>query len=65
MARTRPPQNHAQPDPSGSPRLSRRTGAQDDGYDEWLERELAAGEAELDAGQGRPAAELWRSLGLE
>ena len=35
------------------------------GYDEWLEAELAAGIAELEAGKGISAAELWKSLGLE
>ncbi|WP_333815747.1 hypothetical protein [Tabrizicola sp.] len=35
------------------------------GYDEWLAAEIAAGLAELDAGKGIPAAEVWRSLGLE
>lgn len=35
------------------------------GYDEWLATEIAAGIAELDAGQGIPAADVWRSLGLE
>ena len=35
------------------------------GYDEWLAAEIEAGIAELDAGQGVPAADVWRSLGLE
>lgn len=35
------------------------------GYDEWLAAEIAAGIAELDAGQAIPAADVWRSLGLE
>lgn len=35
------------------------------GYDEWLATDIAAGIAELDAGKGIPANEVWRSLGLE
>ena len=35
------------------------------GYDEWLATDIAAGIAELDAGKGIPADEVWRSLGLE
>ena len=35
------------------------------GYDEWLAAEIEAGIAELDAGKGIPAADVWRSLGLE
>jgi len=35
------------------------------GYDEWLATEIKAGLAELDAGKGVPAAEVWKSLGLE
>ena len=35
------------------------------GYDEWLAAEIEAGIAGLDAGQGVPAADVWRSLGLE
>lgn len=35
------------------------------GYDEWLAADIAVGAAELDAGKGRPADEVWRSLGLE
>jgi hypothetical protein len=35
------------------------------GYAEWLAAEIEAGIAELDAGKGIPAAEVWRSLGLE
>lgn len=35
------------------------------GYDEWLEAEIAEGIAQLDAGKGIPAAEVWKSLGLE
>lgn len=35
------------------------------GYDEWLAADIAAGIAELDAGKGIPADEVWRSLGLE
>ncbi len=35
------------------------------GYAEWLAAEIAAGCAELDAGQGIPAAEVWKELGLE
>ncbi|RWR05088.1 hypothetical protein D2T32_17735 [Sinirhodobacter populi] len=34
-------------------------------YDEWLAAELNAGLAELDAGKGIPAKEVWQSLGLE
>ena len=34
-------------------------------YDEWLAAEIEAGIAELDAGKGIPAADVWRSLGLE
>ena len=35
------------------------------GYSEWLAADIAAGIAELDAGKGIPADEVWRSLGLE
>ena len=35
------------------------------GYAEWLAGEIEAGIAELDAGKGIPAAEVWTSLGLE
>lgn len=35
------------------------------GYDAWLKADIAAGAAELDAGQGIPADKVWRSLGLE
>ena len=35
------------------------------GYDEWLAADIAAGAAELDAGQGISADDVWRSLGLE
>lgn len=35
------------------------------GYDEWLATDIAAGIAELDAGKGILANEVWRSLGLE
>jgi hypothetical protein len=35
------------------------------GYSEWLAADIAAGAAELDAGKGIPADEVWRSLGLE
>lgn len=35
------------------------------GYAEWLAEEIEAGVAELDAGKGIPAADVWRSLGLE
>lgn len=35
------------------------------GYDKWLVAEIAAGVAELDAGKGIPASEVWRDLGLE
>ncbi|ULB12150.1 hypothetical protein ORIO_20310 (plasmid) [Cereibacter azotoformans] len=35
------------------------------GYEEWLAAEIAAGIAELDAGKGIPAEEVWKELGLE
>ncbi|MEO1191895.1 MAG: hypothetical protein AAFY02_09070 [Pseudomonadota bacterium] len=35
------------------------------GYDEWLASELDAGCKELDAGQGIPAEQVWKDLGLE
>jgi hypothetical protein len=35
------------------------------GYEAWLAEEIAAGIAELDAGKGIPAADVWKSLGLE
>ncbi|TPE48203.1 hypothetical protein [Amaricoccus solimangrovi] len=35
------------------------------GYDEWLAAEIEAGRAELDAGQGIPAEQVWKELGLE
>ncbi len=35
------------------------------GYEEWLAAEIEKGIAELDAGQGIPASEVWKSLGLE
>jgi hypothetical protein len=35
------------------------------GYAEWLAEEIAAGCAELDTGQGIPAAQVWKKLGLE
>ncbi len=34
-------------------------------YDTWLADEIAAGCAELDAGQGIPADQVWKKLGLE
>lgn len=35
------------------------------GYEEWLKAEIAEGIAQLDAGKGIPAEEVWKSLGLE
>ncbi len=35
------------------------------GYDAWLEAELEAGCAELDAGRGVAAERAWKELGLE
>ena len=35
------------------------------GYDEWLAADIAAVLAELDAGNGIPADDIWRSLVLE
>jgi len=35
------------------------------GYSEWLAEEIEAGIAELDAGKGIPATEVWQALGLE
>lgn len=35
------------------------------GYEEWLAAELNAGLAELDAGKGIAADEVWKSLGFE
>jgi hypothetical protein len=35
------------------------------GYDAWLAEEIAAGTAELDAGLGIPAAQIWKDLGIE
>lgn len=35
------------------------------GYAEWLAAEIEAGIAELDAGKGIPADEVWKALGLE
>ncbi|WP_424753248.1 hypothetical protein [Methylobacterium sp.] len=35
------------------------------GYEEWLAAELEAAAAELDAGQGIPAVQVWKDLGLE
>lgn len=35
------------------------------GYAEWLADEIEAGIAELDAGKGIPAVQVWKSLGLE
>lgn len=35
------------------------------GYDAWLAEEIAAGTAELDAGLGIPAAQVWKDLGIE
>ncbi|NKC12418.1 MAG: hypothetical protein GKR94_09505 [Gammaproteobacteria bacterium] len=35
------------------------------GYQAWLKDEIAAGSAELDAGQSVPAQQVWRDLGLE
>jgi hypothetical protein len=35
------------------------------GYDAWLAAEIEAGCAELDAGQGIPAEQVWKELGLE
>lgn len=46
----RPPQPEDKPEP---------------GYEEWLAAEIEAGIAELDAGTGMPADEVWKALGLE
>lgn len=35
------------------------------GYQQWLADEIALGCAELDAGQGIPAEQVWQELGLE
>lgn len=35
------------------------------GYDEWLAAEIEEGIAELDAGKGLPASEVWKALGLD
>ncbi len=35
------------------------------GYAEWLAQEIVEGERDLDAGEGIPAEEVWRRLGLE
>lgn len=35
------------------------------GYAAWLAEEINEGIAELDAGKGLPAAEVWQDLGLE
>lgn len=35
------------------------------GYEQWLAAELDAAAAELDAGQGIPAEQVWKDLGLE
>lgn len=37
----------------------------EEGYADWLAEEIEAGCAELDAGEGIPAKEVWKSLGLE
>lgn len=34
------------------------------GYDKWLATEIEAGCGELDAGQGIPAKQVWKELGL-
>lgn len=39
--------------------------APDPGYDDWLAAEIAAGCAELDAGEGIAAEQVWKDLGLE
>lgn len=39
--------------------------AKSPGYDEWLKAELDTAAAQLDAGEGIPAAEVWKQLGIE
>jgi predicted transcriptional regulator len=34
-------------------------------YEAWLAEEIAAGCAELEAGKGIPAEQVWQELGLE
>jgi predicted transcriptional regulator len=34
-------------------------------YETWLAEEIAAGCAELNAGEGIPAEQVWQALGLE
>jgi predicted transcriptional regulator len=34
-------------------------------YENWLAEEIAAGCAELNAGEGIPAEQVWQTLGLE
>ena len=34
-------------------------------YEAWLAEEIAAGCAELEAGEGIPAEQVWQELGLE
>lgn len=41
------------------------SGEVESGYEDWLAAEIEAGCAELDAGKGIPAAEVWKELGLE
>ena len=40
-------------------------GPPEPGYEAWLAGEIADGLAELDAGEGVPAEEVWRAFGLE
>lgn len=47
-----------------SNRLSRKTAAPAE-YDAWQAGEIEAGCAELDAGEGIPAEQVWKDLGLE
>jgi hypothetical protein len=44
------------PDPADQP---------EPGYDAYVRAALEQAQAELDAGQGIPAAEVWKELGIE
>lgn len=40
-------------------------GSPESGYDKWLEREMADGLADIEAGRTTPANEVWSELGIE
>ena len=40
-------------------------GVPEPGYDKWLEREIAAGLEDIEAGHTTPAEEVWSELDIE